>query len=266
MKIYYTILLLLAKISIFAQSTIYSENFGTPTATTVVTSYSAYQNASPILYTGNADVRTTTPSNGYTGSSGNGSVFIAGTVTPAKFVMIEGIDTNNYINITMSFGHQKTTNASSNELTVEVSGDGTTWTPMNYTRATGNSSWVLITPTGIIPSTPNLRIKFTNPVTSNAGFRIDDVKITGTATSLSTTEITKKNSLSVYPTLVADGFLYIKSEKPADKEVKVYSSVGKLLLTDKVRDHINVTKLPKGVYHLEVKENDKAEIFKFIIK
>lgn len=269
MRNYCTILLFLANLSVFAQSTIYSENFGNPASTTLVTAYTGYQNTSPIVYSGTSDLRTSTPSTGYAGSSGNGCVFVAATTaTPEKSLVIEGINTSNYNNIAMSFGHQKGTNASSNELTVEVSSDGTTWTPLSYTRPTGASTsvWALITPTGTIPSTPNLRIRFNNPVNSNVGFRIDDVKLTGTPTSLSTSEISKKTTLSVYPTLVSDGLLHIKSEKLADKEIKVYSSVGKVLLTDKVKDRINVSKLPKGVYHLEVKENDKAEIFKFIIK
>lgn len=265
MKNYYIILLLVAKISVFAQTTIYSENFGTPTATTLVTTYSGYQNTSPILYSGNADVRITTPSTGYMGASGNGSVFIAGTTAAAKFVMVEGINTSNYSNITMSFGHQKTTNASSNELMVEVSGDGNTWAPLNYTRATGNSSWVLITPVGTIPSTSNLRIKFTNPVTSNAGFRIDDVKLSGTSTSLATLENSKTNKVKIYPGLVGDGILHLKSDDNKEKTIKIYDSTAKLVRQDKVHDVVNVLALPKGVYLIEIIEKDISETHRFII-
>ncbi|WP_407403856.1 T9SS type A sorting domain-containing protein [Chryseobacterium sp.] len=269
MKNYYKILLLMANISIFAQSNIYSENFGNPTATTPITTYTGYQNTSPIVYSGTADLRTSTPSSGYTGSSANGCVFIgATTATPEKSLTIEGINTSNYNNITLSFGHQKGTNASSNELTVEVSNDGTTWTPLSYTRPTGasTSTWLLITPTGNIPSTPNLRIKFNNPVNSNVGFRIDDVKLVGYTTALSTLENSKKRTMQVFPTMVTDGMLHIKSDKTTEREIKIYDSVGKMVMNKKMNNTINVSSLPKGVYHLEINENDQVEIHKFIIQ
>lgn len=271
MKKFYAMLSLFAAISMFSQTTFYSENFGNPTSTTLLPAYSGYQNASPIVYSGTADVRTSTPSEGYTGSSGNGCVFL-GTVTaasgnPAKTLIIEGINTTNFNGISMTLGHYKGTNAGSNELTIEVSSDGTSWSPLTYTRPTGTatSNWILINPTGTIPSTANLRIKLTNVLDSNVGFRIDDIKLTGTAISLATTE-NNKNLFGIYPTLVADGKIYITSNKNSDKRVKIYDQMGRMVTDKTVQNEINVSHLPKGNYIVNVDENHKMVSQKIIIK
>jgi hypothetical protein len=169
--------LVLGIFSAKSQVTIFSENMGTPTATTAIAS-NIFQNSSPITFAGNADVRNSTASTGYTGASGVGNVFFTSSV--GTNLIISGINTIGYTSLTLSFGHHKSTNAASNELTVEVSSDGITYTALTYTRATGSgtANWTLITPTGTIPSTANLRIKFTQASTT-AQFRIDDVVLTG---------------------------------------------------------------------------------------
>lgn len=169
-------LLMLTGVNVLAQ-TIYSENMGTPTATTAIAS-NVFQNTSPIVYTGTADVRATTVSTGYTGASGSGNVFF--TNTAGKDFLIEGINTSAYNTSTLqlSFGQYKSTTAASNELTVEVSTDGTTFSPLTYTRptGTGTTNWTLITITSGIPSATNLRIRFTQTSTA-AQFRLDDVRV-----------------------------------------------------------------------------------------
>lgn len=253
-----------------AQTTIYSENFGTPTATTLLTAYSEYQNSSPIMYSGTADVRTSSPSVGYAGASGNGCVFLGEVTTssgnPSKTLIIEGINTSNYMGISMTLGHQKSTNASSNELTIEVSANGTTWTPLTYTRPTGSgtSNWILISPTGVIPATTNLRIRLTNVLDSNVGFRIDDIKLTGTAGTLATSENNKKG-FNIY-TSVSNGKIFITSSKNSDKKVKIFDQTGRLLISKTVKSEINVSELPKGIYILNVEENEAAVSKKVLIK
>ena len=183
MKKLYFLLSCLITISSFGQ-TIYSENFGTPTGTTLFPAYTTgtapatFQNASPILYTGSGDVRTSTASTGYVGASGNGNVFFTNTI--GKDLLVQGINTSAYStsNLQLSFGQHKSTTASNNELTVEVSIDGTTFTPLTYSRptGTGTNNWTLITINSGIPSTTNLRIRFTQ-TSSTPQFRIDDLKI-----------------------------------------------------------------------------------------
>jgi hypothetical protein len=179
-------------------STIFSENMGTPSGTTAIGS-NIFQNSGALSFVGTGDVRSTTPSSGYTGASGGGNVFI--TQTANFFFEISGINTTRYSNLVLSFGHFKSTTAGSNELAVDVSADGTTYSPLSYSRPTGSgtATWLLVTPTGTIPATANLRIRFRQTSTSTQ-FRIDDVKLTGVAAT-STPSISVTGSLSAVDTV-----------------------------------------------------------------
>lgn len=269
MKKIYALLTLLVTSLVYSQTTIYSENFGTPAAATLLTAYTGYQNAAPITYAGTADVRTSTPSD-YSGASGNGCVFLASYTTasgtPAKTLIISGINTSGYQNLVLSFGHHKGVNTGSNELKVEVSTDGTNWTPLTYTRATGSgtSIWIMITASGAIPATSNLRIRFTNPLDSNVGFRVDDIKLTGTET-LAVNNV-KKGHFNIYPTVVTNGVICITSESNKTKKITVYDSAARLVISRGTEKEVNVSHLSKGTYVMNVEENGIVESKKFIIK
>jgi hypothetical protein len=174
-KIYSLLFLVVASVS-FGQ-TVYTENMGTPTGTTLIADYAAgtapatFQNSTPIVYTGTADVRSTLVSSGYTGASGGGNIFINAV---AEYFQIDGINTSafNTSGLQLSFGIN-TPSPLTNVLVVEVSTNGTTWTPLSYTpSATG---WALATITSGIPSSTTLSIRFTS--TSTAQFRLDDVRV-----------------------------------------------------------------------------------------
>lgn len=159
-----------------AQTTIFSENVGTVSSTTSISSHTGWQNNGLFTFTGTGDVRNTTPSSGYSGSSGNANVFITGTV--GLNFQISGINTTGFSNLTLTFGQWKSgAVGAANLLVVEVSSDGTNYTALTYSRTDG-STWALISPTGSIPSTSNLRIRFRNPATTQQ-FRIDDIRLTG---------------------------------------------------------------------------------------
>lgn len=269
MKNIYAFLSLLITSFFFAQTTIYSENFGNPAATTLLPAYTGYQNSSPITYSGTADVRTSTPSD-YAGASGQGCVFFGAVTTssgnPAKTLIISGINTINYQDLTLSFGHQKGTNAGSNELKVEVSSNGTDWTQLNYTRPTGSgtSVWLVVTPTGTIPATSNLSIRFTNVLDSNVGFRVDDVKLTGNQT-LAVNNV-KKEKFNIYPTVVTNGIICVTSATNQTKKVTIYDSSAKLVISRGTDKEVNVSQLPSGTYVMNVEENGVVESKKFIVK
>jgi hypothetical protein len=82
----------------------------------------------------------------------------------------------------------KNTTTGNNELKIEISSNGIEWSELSYSRATGTgtANWTLINPTGHIPSTSNLRIKFTQTSTTTQ-FRIDDLKLEGTPSCTSPT-------------------------------------------------------------------------------
>jgi len=264
MKKLYSLLFSIVVMAGYAQTTVFSENLATPPAgNPTATDYTGYQNGSPIVFTGNATIRTTSPSENYTGASGSGCVFIGG-ATPSQSFTIEGINTANYSDLTLSFGHYKTTNASSNELTVEVSEDGNNWTALTYSRPTGSgtSNWVLITPAGTIPSTDNLRIRFANPVTT-VGFRIDDIKLVGTTLGIGKNAI---EGLKVYPNPVVDGRLYINTALNATKAVVIYDVLGKQVVNTATQNAVNVSNLNSGVYIVKVTEEGKTATRKLVIR
>jgi hypothetical protein len=184
MKKLYFLLACLLTISSFGQ-TIYSENFGTPTGTTLFPAYTTgtapatFQNGSPILYTGSGDVRASSASTGYVGASGTGNVFL--TSTAGKNLIISGINTSAYTasDIQLSFGYN--TNSTTTQLVVEKSTDGTTWSPITFNN-NANTSWNLVTiPGGQIPASTTLSLRFTQPAT--AQMRIDDIKLAAVSAS-----------------------------------------------------------------------------------
>jgi hypothetical protein len=104
MKKIYSLLLLVVSFTSFGQ-TIYSENFGTPTANTTVANYvtgtapATFQNGAPIVYTGTSgatSLRTSSASSGYSGASANGNVFLSQTTNVGHFIQIDGINTSGF--------------------------------------------------------------------------------------------------------------------------------------------------------------------------
>lgn len=175
----------------WGQVTILSENMGSPTGTTSIASHT-FQNPS-LTFSGTADVRTTTASTGYTGASGSGNVFFTNTI--GRTFEISGISTLGYTSITLEFGQYKSATAANNELVVEVSSDGSNYDPLSYTRSTGTgtTNWVLVSPTGTIPSTGNLRIRF-RQTSGTAQFRLDDVVLKGTLAATPSITINNNNN------------------------------------------------------------------------
>lgn len=183
MKKIYSLLLLVVTSLSFGQ-TIYSENLGTPNGTTSIASYitgtapATFQNAAPILYSGTADIRTTSASTGYVGASGGGNVFI--TNTAGRFFQIDGIDTSAYTsaNLQMSFGYL--TSNIGGQVVVEFSTNASsatpTWTPITFAN-NANTSWNLVSiPGGLLPASNSLSLKFSQSGTTGQ-FRIDDIRV-----------------------------------------------------------------------------------------
>jgi predicted RNA-binding protein with TRAM domain len=204
------LMLLLGAGNVWGQTTIFTETIGTCCTTTNTAIASTTFDNSGFTFSGTADTRTSTASSGYTGATGGRNVYIANVV--GRDFMISGINTTGYTSLTLSFGHFKSTTAANNELVVEVSSDGTNWTALSYSRVTGTgtATWILITPTGTIPATANLRIRF-RQTSATPQFRVDDIKLVGTAAATAPaaptiSSITPSNQqLSVAFTAGSDG-------------------------------------------------------------
>ncbi|ACU08391.1 CHU large protein; uncharacterized [Flavobacteriaceae bacterium 3519-10] len=189
-----TIFLMLCSLGVSGQTTIFSENIGTPSGTTLIPAYSTgtapatFQNKGTLSYSGDSDVRTSSPSSAYTGASANGNVFI--TNASNRYFTIYGINSSGYTGLSLSFGLLKstavTTPLTSVQFIVEVATDYNsttntgTFTALNFPTITTGATWSLITPTGTIPASSTLAIRFRQNQTT-AQVRIDDVKLIGTA-------------------------------------------------------------------------------------
>lgn len=145
-----------------------------------------------LTYTGTADMRTTTPSTGYTGASGSYNTLIQAQET---FEM-QGVNAGSCsITDSIRFGVYKTTNASNgiDFLALEYSNDnGASWSSISYPAlptGSGTAKWYKVSaalPAGAL--VPNLRVRFRSTLvgtsSSNPQFRVDDIATTcGSTTS-----------------------------------------------------------------------------------
>ncbi|RYE01292.1 MAG: hypothetical protein EOP50_02265, partial [Sphingobacteriales bacterium] len=199
---------------------VFTENVGTGTASGTnqgVNTYTGWQNQGTLSFSGSiisgtggslqqADVRTSTPSTtapSYSGASGVSNVFFgtASGVNNRSFV-ISNINTTNLVDLKLSFGILR--DNISNELTLEVSSDNVNWTPLTYTSPAANT-WTYITASGSIPSTSNLRIRFSK--NSGTSFRLDDIKLVGYRPDPVTTSIAPSSGTQGDPafTLTVNG-------------------------------------------------------------
>lgn len=175
---------------IVAQTTIFSENIGTPSGTTTIAAYSGWQNNGVLTFTNGgatlpADVRITSASSTYTGASGSGNVFF--TTTSGNYGLgIEGINAALFNNLILQFGYRKEAAALHATFSVEY-WDGAAWVVIANTSATlfneavnATTGWylskALTLPAGA--QINGLKLRFVKSGT--ASIRIDDIKLTGT--------------------------------------------------------------------------------------
>jgi trimeric autotransporter adhesin len=181
----------------FGQTTIFSENMGTPTGTTTIALYATgtapatFQNKATLTYSNGgaataADVRITSVSSTYPGFSAGGNVFF--TVTNAAYgFSIESINASTYSNLILQFGYRKESATLHATFSVEY-WDGTAWVVIANTPATlfneaANAvvGWYLSKPLNLPAAAQINGLKLRFVKTGTASIRVDDVKLTGTA-------------------------------------------------------------------------------------
>lgn len=257
-KIYSLFAAAILAVSVNAQTIVFSENMGTATATTPIAT-NVFQNGAPVTFSGTADVRATSPSD-YVGASGSANVMVNAI---GETFLVSGIDTSLYTNLGMTLGLRKGSNAANNELTIEVSSNGTDWSPMSYTRATGSgtANWLEINPTGTIPTTTTLSIRFTGTTTTE--WRIDDLRIGGTLIVLGTGNSNFNKANLVKNTNVENAIIFA-----AKANVQVINMNGQVVKTASVNENssLEVSTLPKGTYIVTGNVNGKAVSQKIIKK
>ncbi|RYZ24268.1 MAG: T9SS type A sorting domain-containing protein [Chitinophagaceae bacterium] len=179
-----------------AQAQVFLETVGTTGPTsggTNVNSYTGWANGQGLTFgtTNATDARTSVSSSGYAGASGSSGVFMGTSGGNTKDLTIASINTSGYTNLVLSFGMLRTNTTTT--LDVEVSTDGTVWTPLTFSYPVVTSTWTPIVATGSIPSAGNLRIRFTKNGTGDV--RLDDIRLAGNLLDPTTTSI---NPTSVF--------------------------------------------------------------------
>jgi hypothetical protein len=199
-RTYFTLLLSMFSFFVFGQTTIFSENNGTPTGNTSISAYSmgtapaTFQNIGSLLYsngsaTNSADIRVSNASTTYSGASGGGNVFFTTTSGQYGF-SIENINSFGYTAITLQFGYRKENSSNHATFAVEYF-DGTVWQNIANTSATlfsqtatASNGWylsnVLSLPSGAALN--NLKLRFLKSGTLS--IRIDDIILKGNPTNL----------------------------------------------------------------------------------
>ena len=164
----------LARVS--AQTVIYEENMGVPTAATLIQNYTGWQNTE-VLYMGDGtcDVRTSNASTGYGPASGGGNVMLNDTV---KWFQISGINTSGAVAPNLYLGIRKTNAENGSNLRVQVSADSVTWITLflsdTLPTGTGTSGWHRVHYPNL-PVSSHLHLRFAN--TSSSDCRIDDIAV-----------------------------------------------------------------------------------------
>lgn len=191
------LLALLMHLMTQAQSVIFAENAGVPTATTLVNAYTGWQNNGLYTFTNGgqpttSDVRTSNASSGYTDAagspaSGGGNIFFTGVGSAVVGFAIEGINVSNYVNLTLDYSYRKESSTAFPPFAVDY-WNGTAWVTLANTAATlfnetstSATGWyrakTLSLPAGA--QINGLKIRFTRTGTNTNTTRIDDIVLKG---------------------------------------------------------------------------------------
>jgi len=204
--------------SAFSQ-TIFTENNGTPSGTTTISS-NTFQNGSVLTFSNggqanSADIRITSPSTNYSNASGGGNVFFSSTSGNYGF-SIEGIQASNYNSLSLQFGYRKESASVQASFSVDY-WNGSVWATLGNTSSntifnestTATATWYL-SKTLVLPSDAQingLKIRFIKTGTNS--IRIDDIKLSGietlpTVTNSAISNVTN-NSATFNGTVLATG-------------------------------------------------------------
>src|SRR5690606_5180062 len=103
-------------------------------------------------------------------------------------------------------------------------------------------------------------IRFTNDANTSGmavGFRIDDVKITGTEIKDVSVETFKTSQVKLYPNPVTNGILNLEIENTNDVNVELFDITGKKVFAGKtINNSIDVSSVKSGIYFIKVLEVD----------
>jgi len=191
-------------------NTVFSENMGMPTGTTNYAS-NTFENSGTLTYDSGgianpADVRMTSVSSNYFGSSGSGNIFFststnaASAPTDARGFSIESINAANFGNLELTYGYRKETATALATFSVDY-WNGSAWVTVANTASTlfneatnATTGWYLAKALALPTNAQMNGLKLRFVKTGTNSMRIDDVKLTGTISTSPT--ISARGSLS----------------------------------------------------------------------
>lgn len=170
----------------FSQQTLI-ETFGAPSSTTDISAYEAAGgfDLDNLTFSGTGEVRTTLPSENYSGASGQGNIFLSNSPS-GETLTVDGLTPSGCTNINLSFGVHKARNDQDGKLLrIEYSiNNGSSFSSagsITLPTGSGTTGWYLRSISGLPTSITTIR--FTNDNTAGNGFfRIDDLQIVGVGT------------------------------------------------------------------------------------
>lgn len=199
MKIFLGLFLLLCSAA-SAQTTIFTETLGTPSATTVIADYetaNGFDNDDLTMTSGGAanssDIRSnSTSSTGYAGASGGGQLYFtsatgAAVPTDERGFAVEGINAAAFTSLKLNFAVRKEGGSGTSFGNLAVMfWDGAAYQPVTVTGLPSSSNavgWYLVSNVPLPPAAQinGLKIKFVK--SGSIAFRMDDISLVSDSTS-----------------------------------------------------------------------------------
>ena len=144
-----------------------------------ISNYNGFSNPN-LTYTGTADVRSNSVSNGYSGASGGNNILFNASTDTMHISGINETASNDPLTLTMGIW-KSTATATGSGLIIEYSTDGgNNWTDITYSGlpdSSGTGTWFLVTVSDQIPNTIT-DLKFSKVgEPGNNHYRIDDINL-----------------------------------------------------------------------------------------
>ena len=264
-------LLTLDSSSIYAQTSIYAQNFDAALA--FPTGWTTSN--------GSWTIDSTNSSTGYTGASGLNNVVVQNQSSHAGHDTLYSkiISTVGYSNINATWAARNTTHfpdSGSNIKGFYWSTDaGTTWNQVTYTENTNNSTWavdnnstVIVLPSAVA-NNPSVQFAWIAHIyTAPSGtYRIDDFNVEGTPG----TGINPVTESAVYVYCINSSIINIVSNNilSSNMNVEVYDVTGKIVnrsVMDQQSVSINASHFSSGVYFVRVSNQSESSISKIFIR
>ena len=257
-------------VGVSAQTTIFKETFGTPTTmkgenivnhvwdnastTGIAYSWTRVDPVSPDTV-GSLNIRSNNPSDsipilGLSTASGLGNLYFNANVINS--FTVSGINTSNFNNVSLSFMIYGKNKSDVTLLKLQYdSGSGLTDLGTFTGLSTKKATWQTVS--GLtLPASTSLSLKFSTPTTNSASgtavpleIRIDDIKITGTATPTLVNVLNQDNRkvIASNATITLDGF--------TSGIVEIYNTQGKRVFTSEIKETIQ-PQLARGLYIVRI--------------